>query len=392
MISSAQDAERTKARILIVDDHPENLLALESILDDLDVDVVRANSGQEALKSILDDQFALVLLDIQMPEMDGYETASLIRTRERSRHTPIIFVTAIYTSDENVHRGYAVGATDYITKPLDGDMLKAKVASFVSMSENARALEEEIIRRKSAEDKYREISSHLDNLVKERTTELEETIANLTKSQSEVANLNVKLRRAMTETHHRIKNSLQVIAAIIDLQVMQDLPAIPVEQVQKLGINVRTLALVHNFLTEQSKQDNLASHANAGEVLESLLQLLQQTSPDRPLTVTSADITLGSHQLSSLALITSELVSNAIKYGTGAIHIELSTSEGEVTVVVQNEGGGFPSGFDPAVEGTTGLGLVQTLSEWDLRGRIGYGNTPAGACVTLSFPQNQPLP
>ncbi len=125
--------EPEKAHILLVDDHPENLLALEAILHDLGQHLVKARSGREALKRLLDDDFAVILLDVQMPGMDGFETAALIRTRERSRHTPIIFLTAIDKSDEQVFRGYVVGAVDYLFKPFMPEVLRAKVAVFVEL-------------------------------------------------------------------------------------------------------------------------------------------------------------------------------------------------------------------------------------------------------------------
>src|SRR4051812_2081263 len=104
--------------ILLVDDHEENLLALEAILGDLGENLVRAQSGPEALKHLLQRDFAVILLDVQMPGMDGFEVATLIRQRERSHNTPIIFLTAISTSDTHVFQGYALGAVDYLFKPF----------------------------------------------------------------------------------------------------------------------------------------------------------------------------------------------------------------------------------------------------------------------------------
>lgn len=121
------------ANILLVDDRPDNLLALESVLADLGQNLVRAISGAEALRHLLKQDFAVILLDVQMPGMDGLETAALIRERERSRHTPIIFLTAVDKSESLVFRGYAAGAVDYLFKPLNPDILKAKVKVFVDL-------------------------------------------------------------------------------------------------------------------------------------------------------------------------------------------------------------------------------------------------------------------
>jgi CheY-like chemotaxis protein len=143
-----------QARVLLVDDRRDNLLALEAILQGLPVQPVGAESGEEALKHLLVDDFALILLDAQMPSMDGFETARHIKRRERTRHVPIIFLTA---ADRDAHlalRGYAAGAVDYLTKPFDPWVLRAKVSVFVELwtktqqlaahAEAARAKESEL--------------------------------------------------------------------------------------------------------------------------------------------------------------------------------------------------------------------------------------------------------
>jgi serine phosphatase RsbU (regulator of sigma subunit) len=120
-------------KILLVDDQPNNLLALEAVLDHLEYKLVKAHSGEEALRRLLRDDFALILMDVLMPGMDGFETAELIRQRERTRYTPIIFVTAIGRSDAHVARGYSAGAVDYLFKPLIPEVLRSKVAAFVEL-------------------------------------------------------------------------------------------------------------------------------------------------------------------------------------------------------------------------------------------------------------------
>ncbi len=128
------NANQEKVNILLVDDQPANLLALESILAGMpDLGPVRADSGRHALKQLLERDFAVILLDVQMPEMDGFETASLIRERERSRDTPIIFLTALSRSETNVFRGYELGAVDYIFKPFHAEILRSKVNVFVQL-------------------------------------------------------------------------------------------------------------------------------------------------------------------------------------------------------------------------------------------------------------------
>jgi PAS domain S-box-containing protein len=133
----------TVTRILLVDDHPENLLALEAVLEPLGRTLVRAGSGEEALKRLLTDDYALILLDVQMPGMDGYETADYIKRLERTRTVPIIFLTALNTEQRHVFRGYESGAVDYLFKPFDPTVLRSKVNVFVDLYEkNAGAAPE----------------------------------------------------------------------------------------------------------------------------------------------------------------------------------------------------------------------------------------------------------
>jgi CheY-like chemotaxis protein len=141
-----------KAKILLVDDRPENLLALEAILSALDQTLVRASSGEEALKALLTEDFAVILLDVQMPGMDGFETAAHIKRRERTRDIPIIFLTAINHGPHHTFRGYAAGAVDYISKPFDPWVLRAKVSVFVELHmKNVQLREQATLLRRELE-------------------------------------------------------------------------------------------------------------------------------------------------------------------------------------------------------------------------------------------------
>nr|WP_244409898.1 response regulator [Streptomyces albofaciens] len=137
-------------KILLVDDRVENLLALEAVLAPLRHRLVRATSGEAALKALLSDEFALILLDVQMPRMDGFETAVHIKRRARTRHVPIIFLTAAGHSAHHTFRGYAVGAVDYLVKPFDPWVLRAKVSVFVALYDINRRLHEQAALLKAA--------------------------------------------------------------------------------------------------------------------------------------------------------------------------------------------------------------------------------------------------
>jgi len=128
-------------KILIVDDQSANLLAMEGLLEEMDADLLTASSGHEALALMLKHEFALVLLDVQMPDMDGFETASLMRGMKQTRHQPIIFVTAINKEDEHIFRGYDAGAVDYLFKPVSPVILRSKVDIFLKINRQQHLLE-----------------------------------------------------------------------------------------------------------------------------------------------------------------------------------------------------------------------------------------------------------
>ena len=153
------------AKALLVDDRRENLMALEAILQGLPVRSVAVESGEAALKQLLVEDFAVILLDAQMPDMDGFETASHIKRRERTRHVPIIFLTAADRDAQLALRGYAVGAVDYLTKPFDPWVLRAKVSVFVELWAKTRQLaaQSELVRER--ENQWRALTESIDQAV-----------------------------------------------------------------------------------------------------------------------------------------------------------------------------------------------------------------------------------
>lgn len=195
-----------KVNILLVDDQPNNLFALEAILEGEDRNLVRAGSGEEALMRILDNDFAVILMDVQMPGMDGFETAALIRERDRSKHTPIIFLTAFESSDVQVFKGYSLGAVDYLSKPIVPGVLRSKVGVFVDLfqkTEQVRRQSELLVEnqrkeheRELAEEKRRwEIERLREETARERKVsealtlrahELAETIAERVRAEEQL--------------------------------------------------------------------------------------------------------------------------------------------------------------------------------------------------------------
>jgi len=168
-------------KILLVDDQADNLLSAGAVLECLGQEVVTAESGREALRHLLEQDFAVIVLDVMMPGMDGFETAALIRERQRSRHTPIIFLTALGRSEEHIRRGYTLGAVDYLSKPFVPEILRTKVGVFVELH------------RKSG------LLAHQSKLLERQNSELQEAIHRSRRAEEEIKALNRHLERRIAE-------------------------------------------------------------------------------------------------------------------------------------------------------------------------------------------------
>lgn len=138
-----QEAPQTPAKILIVDDRDDKLIALESVLSTLGEDIVLARSGRDALREILHHEFAVILMDVFMPSMDGFETAAMIRQRAQCANTPIIFITSVHNTDDLTARGYSLGAVDYIFSPIVPDVLRTKIGVFLELYRKNKTIEEQ---------------------------------------------------------------------------------------------------------------------------------------------------------------------------------------------------------------------------------------------------------
>ena len=208
-------------------------------------------------------------------------------------------------------------------------------------------------------------------------------------AQREIEDLNLRLRRAMTETHHRVKNNLQIISAMVDMQLMSDEPTISSEEFRRLGSHVRTLAAVHDILTQESREPGTSQVISLRDVLDKLVPIHRQTAPRCEISATVDDIMLSGRQGTSLALVINELISNAVKHGRGTVEVVVQQTEFGVGVTVCDDGPGFPPDFDSAAAANTGLELIDSLVRWDLAGQVEYGNRPdGGGQVTVTLPRS----
>src|SRR6266478_1831617 len=182
--------------ILIVDDEPKNLTVLEAILDDPGYRLVRAASAEQALLALLADEFGLLILDIRMPDVTGFELAQMIKARKKNANVPIIFLTAYYNEDQHIIEGYDTGAVDYLNKPVNPAILRSKVAIFAELHRKQRSLEEvnrallaEVSSRRRAEEQLRELNNTLEQRVAERTASLQLSEARLRDSERQLQDL-----------------------------------------------------------------------------------------------------------------------------------------------------------------------------------------------------------
>ncbi|HEV2473113.1 MAG TPA: histidine kinase dimerization/phosphoacceptor domain -containing protein [Chthonomonadales bacterium] len=215
----------------------------------------------------------------------------------------------------------------------------------------------------------------------------QQEIAERKRAELHIEALNARLQRAMTETHHRVKNNLQVIAAMVDMRMMEGGDTFDISDMERLGRYIRTLAGIHDILTQEARADGEARFVSAQEVLTKLFSLMETTLPGSKMTYHLQDARLTARQATSLALVANELISNAVKHGKRSVEIVFSTVDGQAALEVRDDGQGFPEGFDPAKAANTGLDLVENLTRLDLGGMVQYKNhAPNGGTAIVTLP------
>lgn len=350
--------------ILLVDDDARNLDVLESVLTAPGYCLFRARTADEALHALIATEFAVIVLDVRMPDLGGLELAQIIKRRKKTQHVPIIFLTAYYQEDKDVLHGYGAGAVDYLSKPVHPAILASKVAVFVDLFRKTRALAA--------------MNSAMES---EIARQLEQLKASLAEKDT-----------LLKEIHHRVKNNLQIISSLISLQSNKISDPMQRRLFQDTRDRVKSMALVHEKLYQSKDLGRVELAEYARQLLTDLFQINGAAASKIRLRLELEPVLLPVDIAIPCGLILNELTTNAIKHAfddrpSGEIAVQLRTaSPDRVHMTFADDGRGFSPEIDWRTAGTLGLQLVRMLTD-QLQGSIEMANG-RGTTFRLSFSRN----
>ncbi|GAC1587087.1 MAG: response regulator [Acidimicrobiales bacterium] len=321
--------------ILLVDDREENLIALEAVVEQLGHPVIKAMSGMEALRVLLQEDVAVILLDVQMPELDGFETAAHIKRRERTRQIPIIFLTAISADTGNVLRGYAEGAVDYLTKPFDPDVLRSKVGVFLELHRGRATLQEQA------------------RLLEMRLREREEAEEALRATAADLARSNEELEQFAAIVSHDLQAPLVTNGGLISALVEDHGDSLPSDALDLLDRAQRNIEGMHRLIKALLawSQAGLAplhhEPVDLNEVAQTAVESCAAAIEACNAKVTVRDLPSVDGDAAQLGEVFQNLLTNALKFarpGTSPTIEVFAASDGEGTAITVSDDG---VGIDP---------------------------------------------
>lgn len=348
MPDNAASETTEKVNILLVDDQPGKLLSYELILQELGQNLLKASSGREALEILLKNDVAVILSDVVMPDLDGFELAKLIREHPRFKETAIIFISAINVSELDSLRGYELGGVDYVPVPVVPGVLRAKVRVFVDLYLKTRALAR--------------MNEELERRVAERTAQLEAAIQ--------------RQELLAREVDHRARNALAVIQSLVALTPMDEAKRFA----EAIKGRIRAMALAHNLLSD--------SRWRGADMLSLVKEELAPYGEER-IAISGDAVSIAPGVAQNLALVFHELATNAAKYGAlkdaeGALAVSWTLNDSELLIEWREEAGGGV--VQPS---RTGFGsrVIETSIQNHLRGRIERHWRPQGLVCLIGLPR-----
>jgi signal transduction histidine kinase len=399
--------EKSKINLLLVDDHTDNLIAMRAVLEELGENILTVDSGKKALRLLLDLEFAIVLLDVDMPLMDGFEVAEMMRQVKKLQHTPIIFLTAMHQNESHVFKGYSLGAVDYLFKPFEPEILKAKVRFFIDLYRKTAEIQYQSVLLAETNQKLDQLNLDLERKVNERTSQLQTAVeeaqkANRLKDEF-LATLSHELRTPMNSILGWIKllnsgtlnsetasRALETIErnAKMQAQLIEDILDVSRIITGKLQLQMQPVAL---DAIVQTAAETLLPAIRAKNI-KFHMAIEQDTRP-----------VLG--EATRLQQVVWNLLSNAVKFTQpqGEITISLEQREASVRLQVKDDGQGIAPAFLPYIfdrfrqadgsttrkQGGLGLGLSIVQRVVELHNGTVKAESPGegkGATFTLEFP------
>jgi two-component sensor histidine kinase/CheY-like chemotaxis protein len=371
--SSSEAITAPKAKILIVDDDERTAMAVRNALEQLGQTLVVAHSGEEALHRLLHDDYAVILLDVNMPGMDGYEMASFVRARKRTRHIPIVFLTALFRDDTHLLQAYSAGAVDMVFKPVDPFILRSKVSVFVDLYlKQAESQREAELRHRLQEENFR---------VRAEKLTAEQALRRSQEHQEAMEKAEAHQRTLIEELNHRVKNMLTVVNAMAR-QTLASSPS-PQDFTEKFVRRIDALGRTHSLLSREQwgsvQLCEVARESLEPYILEDKNRVMLNGPP----------VALDPKSALALGMVFHELATNAIKHGA------LSNRDGKVAmgwglngdhrVALDWQEADGPQ-VSPPAQGGFGSRLIRLELTHELNGEVELIFDPCGLKVIMSFP------
>ncbi len=403
-------ALETIIKILLVDDREDNLMSMELVLEKEGYAFSKATSGKDALKILLrEEDFSLILLDVKMPIMDGYETAELIYQREKLKHIPIIFITGQDYEDTAMFKGYQAGAVDYIQKPFNPQILRSKVAIFAELSRKNKLLQQEEEKVRIINANLIKLNLELEDRVKERTLELE-------RLNQELKELNLSKDKFLSVISHDLRNPLTALLASSEKldKSAEHLSTTDVKQLSRIIHRTSNKILEQlNEVVEWAKRQREKTTFNPKKIqllkgMTESLELLKSNAINKDIKLrnkVNEDIYVNADTL-MLRSILQNIVTNAIKYtpNGGLVEISAQPAESMVEVCIKDSGTGmseetkekiFGNNNAQSISGTnrepgSGLGLLLVRDFVAIHGGsiAVESEIGKGTCFKFTIPKN----